>query len=105
MFEWRNKEDKDIVKEVMQHHERLKSIRKPLEPLMDLCTKLFMPRTWDMQKSVKPGKEPYGVSIYNPVPSEARRKFAAGFVSMTATKRDQAEQSWINFIAHKRKMM
>jgi hypothetical protein len=105
MFEWRTKEDKDIVKEVMQHHTRLKSIRKPLEPLMDLCTKLFMPRTWDMQKSVKPGKQPYGVSIYNPVPSESRRKFAAGFVSMTATKRDQAEQSWINFIAHKRKLM
>jgi len=105
MFEWRTKDDKQIVKEIMQHHERLKSIRKPLEPLMDLCTKLFMPRTWDMQKSVKPGKQKYGMSIYNQVPSEARRKFAAGFVSMTATKRDQAEQSWINFIAHKRKMM
>lgn len=105
MFEWRTKEGKQIVKEVMQHHARLKSIRKPLEPLMDLCTKLFLPRTWDMRKSVKPGKQQYGVSIYNQVPSEARRKFAAGFVSMTATKRDQAEQSWINFIAHKRKMM
>ncbi len=105
MFEWRTKDKKQIVKEVTQHHERLKSIRKPLEPLMNVCTKLFLPRTWDMQKSVKPGKQQYGVSIYNQVPSEARRKFAAGFVSMTATKRDQAEQSWINFVAHRRKMM
>lgn len=105
MFEWRSKDNKTIVEQVMAEHARLRSIRKPLEPVFDLVTKLYMPRTWDMMKSVKAGTEAYGVSIYNSVPSEARRKFAAGFSSQTATKSAEGEQAWVNFAAPKRKTM
>jgi hypothetical protein len=105
MFEWRNKTEEQIADNIVARHARLKAIRSPLEPVHDLVTKLFLPRTWDMQKSIKGGTEQYGVAIYNPISSEARRKFAAGFVSQTATKRDESETSWINFIAHKRILM
>jgi hypothetical protein len=103
-FEWAGKTDDEIADAVVQQHERLVAIRKPLEPLMDLVTKLFHPRIWDMMQS-RPKGIAYGSSIHDHTPSEARRKFAAGYSSQTASKSDAADQSWIHFVAPRARLM
>lgn len=104
MYDWRKKTDAEIVKFLGEQQSRFEAIRKPLEALMDLCTKYFLPRTYDMAKSRKPG-EPFGISLYDSTPASARRKFANGFVSQTVNKSDDAEESWIHFAAPRRKLM
>jgi len=103
MFDWRKKSDEEIVKFVTAQQGRLEKVRKSLKTLMDLCVKYFLPRTYDMAKSRKPG-EPFGISLYEGTPAAARRKFANGFVSQTVNKSD-AEESWIHFAAPRRKLM
>ncbi len=104
MFDWRQKTDKEIATFVHAQQGTFEKIRTKLEPLMDASTKLFLPRTYDMRKGRLPGVA-YGVSIYNHVPAESARKFASGFVSSTATKGDDAGQSWINFVPSKHRSL
>lgn len=105
MFDWRQHNDKKIAEIVSMDFTRLKSVRDPLNDMYDLCLKHFNPRLWDMRMSRKRGTEPYGVSNYDHTPAEARRKFAAGFTTHTASKQDDSDRSWINFVAGNRKLM
>lgn len=104
MYDWRTKTNEQIAKFVHSQHTTLKGIRKPMEPLMDMVTKLFLPRTHDMMKSRNPD-DPYGVVIYDHVPADSARKFASGFVSQTVSKRDESDQSWVNFVADTHELM
>lgn len=96
MFDWRTKSDKEIVKFIEQQQSRLEKIRKPYEPLMDLVTKHFLPRTYDMGKTRAPG-DAYGISIYNQTAADSVRKFGYGFTSATVS-RDEGNEAWLNFV-------
>ncbi len=78
MFDWATKSDDVIAKEVVRDHGRLKSLRKPYEPAMNLVTRYFDPRLWDMMQT-RPKGVAYGINIYDFTPAEARRKFAGGY--------------------------
>ena len=94
MFDWRKMTDEQICDEVMKQFAHLKTIRLLHEPLWDLDYKLFLPRRWDMGKSIKLG-ERYGVSIYDANPAQAARKFSFGY-SGQIVERDSGDQ-WQNF--------
>ena len=107
MFEWATKEDDVIAENVVALQAHLEAVRDPLEPIFDLVTQLYDPRLWDyMQHRRKRYSKTrrYNLAIYNMTPAEARRKFAAGFSSQTASKGDASQKSWINFVAPKAKI-
>lgn len=95
MFDWRTKSDTEIVKFLESQQSRLEGIRKPYEPLFDIMTKLFLPRTYDVGQSRRPGEQ-FGISIYNSTPASCVRKFGVGFSSATVS-RDEGEEEWLNF--------
>ncbi len=103
MFDWATKSDDVIALDVMRQQTRLESIRKPLEPVMDLVTRYFDQRLWDMMRSRQKGSA-YGLCVYNFTAPEARRKFAGGFSSRTATKTDASQESWVNFVAPRQEL-
>jgi len=103
LLDWRKLEDDKIADFVIKQHERIKKVRKRLEPLWDLETKIFLPIRYDMGQTIAPGEQ-FGISIYDENPAAAVRKFAVGFTGVTVEK-NAGDEWWLGFEPPKKTLM
>lgn len=71
--------DEQIAKVIIANFEQMKTIRQPGEALRTLCSKLFLPRRWDMLRTAQKGQQ-FGAKIYDQHPANSSNKFVLGFL-------------------------
>ncbi len=92
MFEWKNKTDLQIAKEVIRNQGRLESIRCIHDPLREEIVKIYTPYDWCL-KNYDPKVLQYNPKVFSDTPADSKNKFVDGVTAYTISRRPW----WLRF--------
>lgn len=100
MLDFTQYDDEKLANVLIKHFGYLQDKRNIFNDLRSICTKIFMPRRYDLLRNQQAGQR-YGQSNYDPHPANSANKHVLGVIGHTISK----SMPWLQLMASKQNLM